>query len=182
VSVAHQERVIEGGRLADAARHRARHLAVLIVALVSVLLLVVPAAAVQPDEVLADPTLEARARGISAGLRCLVCQNQSIDDSNAPLARDLRKLVRERLVAGDSDQAARDYIVHRYGEFVLLKPPLNFGTALLWLAPIFLLVIALVLAARQLRPATASPSASAAEAPLTPAEQRRLDEILKRDV
>jgi cytochrome c-type biogenesis protein CcmH len=81
-----------------------------------------PAAAVQPDEVLPDPGLERRARDISSGLRCLVCQNQSIDDSDAPLAKDLRVLVRERLKAGDSDTAVRDYVVHRYGEFVLLRP------------------------------------------------------------
>ena len=147
---------------------------------VAAFFLVGPAAGVEPDETLADPRLEARARDISAGLRCLVCQNQSIDDSHAPLARDLRKLVRERLVAGDSDQAARNYIVQRYGDFVLLKPPLNFGTALLWLAPLLLLSIAIVLAIRQLRSAVPS-TASGGEAPLSPDEQRRLEAILKRE-
>ena len=90
----------------------------------------------QPDEQLADPALEARARDISGGLRCLVCQNQSIDDSDAPLARDLRLLVRERLTAGDSDDGVRDYLVARYGDFILLKPPFEMATLLLWLTPV----------------------------------------------
>ena len=98
------------------------------------LLLAGPAKAVQPDEVLPDPALEARARAISEGLRCLVCQNQSIDDSEAPLARDLRLLVRERIKAGDSDQEVVDFIVARYGEFVLLKPRFEPHTLLLWFA------------------------------------------------
>ncbi|MCV3738592.1 cytochrome c-type biogenesis protein CcmH [Rhizobium sp. TRM96647] len=97
-----------------------------------------PAFAVNPDEVLADPALEARARALSAQLRCMVCQNQSIDDSNAELARDLRVLVRERIVGGDSDEAVIDYVVSRYGEFVLLKPRLRGETLLLWGAPIVL--------------------------------------------
>jgi cytochrome c-type biogenesis protein CcmH len=99
-----------------------------------------PSYAVQPDEILSDAALEARARHLSAGLRCLVCQNQSIDDSDAPLARDLRLLVRERLTAGDSDEAVRDFIVARYGEFVLLKPPLAWNTLILWLAPVALIL------------------------------------------
>ena len=93
------------------------------------------AQAVQPDEILPDPALEARARDISRDLRCLVCQNQSIDDSNADLARDMRILVRERLVAGDSDRQIREFLVARYGEFVLLNPPVNPGTYLLWATP-----------------------------------------------
>lgn len=97
------------------------------------------ALAVEPDEVLSDPALEARARALSAELRCVVCQNQSIDDSNAPLARDLRILLRERLVAGDSDQEVKQYLVERYGAFVLLKPPFDFSTLLLWLAPLIVL-------------------------------------------
>ena len=110
-----------------------------------------PAAfAVQPDEMLANPVLEARAREISEGLRCLVCQNQSIDDSNAPLARDLRLLVRERLTAGDSDAAVRDYLVARYGDFILLKPPFAWRTLLLWLTP-FAVLVAGALAALLLR-------------------------------
>jgi cytochrome c-type biogenesis protein CcmH len=96
--------------------------------------------AVEPDEVLQDSDLEARARRLSAELRCLVCQNQSIDDSNAPLAKDLRVLVRERLVAGDSDDAVLDFVVARYGKFVLLKPPLGRDTLILWAAPLVVLM------------------------------------------
>ncbi|MBW3098680.1 cytochrome c-type biogenesis protein [Pseudohoeflea coraliihabitans] len=125
-----------------------------------------PALAVNPDEVLADPQLEARARAISAELRCLVCQNQSIDDSDADLARDLRLLVRERLSAGDSDSEVYDYVVSRYGEFVLLKPRLSLRTALLWTAPILLLLIGiavLVLAGRSRQAVAAPPRLDAAE-------------------
>jgi cytochrome c-type biogenesis protein CcmH len=99
------------------------------------LLAAAPAWAVQPDEVLSNPVLEARARALSRELRCMVCQNQSIDDSAAPLAHDLRVLVRERLTAGDSDQQVLDFLVARYGEFVLLRPRFNWHTALLWLIP-----------------------------------------------
>ena len=102
-------------------------------------LIVMPALAVEPDEILKDPALERRARDISTGLRCLVCQNQSIDDSDAPLAKDLRILVRERLQAGESDGQVRDFVVRRYGEFVLLKPVFSLRTALLWLAPLLVL-------------------------------------------
>ncbi len=118
-----------------------------------------PAMAVQPDEVLTDPVLEARAREISTGLRCLVCQNQSIDDSDAPLAKDLRVLVRERLKAGDDDRAVRDFIVQRYGEFVLLRPVFGIHTLLLWLTPVLVLGLgALGLgAALRRRPAQAAP-------------------------
>ena len=96
--------------------------------------------AVAPDEVLSDPALEARARALSAELRCVVCQNQSIDDSNAPLARDLRILLRERLVAGDTDEEVKQFLVERYGTFVLLKPPFDWSTLLLWLTPLIVLV------------------------------------------
>jgi cytochrome c-type biogenesis protein CcmH len=99
------------------------------------------AAAVEPGEALDDPKLEARARELSLELRCLVCQNQSIDDSHASLARDLRILVRERLKAGDSDAEVRAYLVSRYGEFILLKPPLRMGTLLLWLSPFAILAL-----------------------------------------
>src|SRR5215469_11170081 len=99
-----------------------------------------PVSAVEPDEILSDPSLEARARALSHNLRCMVCQNQSIDDSNAPLARDLRLLVRERLKAGDDDNQVIDFLVARYGEFVLLRPRLAWHTAILWGAPAFLLV------------------------------------------
>jgi cytochrome c-type biogenesis protein CcmH len=102
----------------------------------------VPAYAVKPDEVLADTKLEARARAISSELRCMVCQNQSIDDSDAPLARDLRILVRERLKGGESDNSIRTFLTARYGDFILLKPPLKFETALLWLGPGVLLLLA----------------------------------------
>jgi cytochrome c-type biogenesis protein CcmH len=133
-----------------------------------------PARAVQADEVLADPALEARAREISAGLRCLVCQNQSIDDSDAPLARDLRLLVRERLEAGDSDREVVDFIVARYGEFVLLKPRLARETLLLWFATPAVFAAALiliVLAYRRRREA-------ASLAPLSAGEKRRLKRLL----
>src|SRR5216683_4600504 len=106
-----------------------------LVAAVLSLAILSPAVALGPDEVLSDPALEARARSLSKELRCLVCQNQSIDDSAAPLARDLRVLVRERLTGGDSDQQVLDYLVARYGEFVLLKPRFAWHTALLWLGP-----------------------------------------------
>ncbi len=135
-----------------------------------------PAAkAVQPDEVLQDPALEARARDISAGLRCLVCQNQSIDDSDAPLAKDLRVLVRERLKAGDSDQQIEDFVVARYGEFVLLKPRFEPHTLLLWLATPAVLLVALliVVLAYRRRSAAASPTAELSEA-----EERKLKSLL----
>jgi cytochrome c-type biogenesis protein CcmH len=104
------------------------------------------ARAVMPDEVLKDPSLEIRAREISQDLRCLVCQNQSIDDSNAPLAKDLRVIVRERLTAGDSNQQVFDYVVARYGNYVLLNPPLQGDTFLLWASPFIMLIIALTCA------------------------------------
>ncbi|ATN33634.1 cytochrome c-type biogenesis protein CcmH [Rhizobium sp. ACO-34A] len=111
--------------------------------LIFLLLSPLPALAVNPDEILPDPKLEQRARDLSAQLRCMVCQNQSIDDSNAELARDLRLLVRERIVDGDSDQQVIDYVVSRYGEFVLLKPRLSMHTLLLWGLPGVLFVIGL---------------------------------------
>jgi len=120
---------------------------VLFGALLSVLisLAMSPVKAVEPDEVLQDPVLEARARHISEGLRCLVCQNQSIDDSAAPLAKDLRVLVRERLKAGDTDQQIEDFVVARYGEFVLLNPRFEPQTFLLWFATPAVLIIALLI-------------------------------------
>ena len=110
-------------------------------AIVAPLFLAAPAAAVNPDEMLADPALEERARDLSANLRCMVCQNQSIDDSNAPLARDLRILVRERIEAGDSDDEVIEFLVARYGEFVLLTPRMSAATIALWAAPVVLLVL-----------------------------------------
>lgn len=109
--------------------------------LLLILMLATPAMAVQPDEILADPVMEARARDLSKGLRCLVCRNENIDDSNAELARDLRLLVRERLVAGDTDQEVEDFVVDRYGEYVLLKPVFSLSNAMLWLAGPVLLII-----------------------------------------
>ena len=140
---------------------------------VLVLTLASPALAVQPDEILADPKLEQRARDLSLGLRCLVCQNQSIDDSDAPLARDLRLLVRERLKAGDSDAEVIDSVVARYGEFVLLKPRLGWHTLLLWLAPVLALIIAGVIVLRGMRHTRA-----AAPAALSAEEQRKLKALL----
>ena len=109
---------------------------------------VATAFAVLPDEMLKDPALEARARDISQGLRCLVCQNQAIDDSNAPLAKDLRIIVRERLTAGDSDTQVVDFVVKRYGNYVLLKPPFQADTLLLWLLPFLLMLVGLIVAWR----------------------------------
>ncbi len=112
--------------------------------LVSVCLLVGNALALQPNEVLKDPALEARARALSKDIRCLVCQNQSIDDSNADLARDLRVLVRERLQKGDSDPEILDFLVKRYGDFVLLKPPVKVSTYLLWYGPIGIFILGVI--------------------------------------
>ena len=118
-------------------------------AVLLLVLLAVPALAVQPDEILKDPVLEARARSISAGLRCLVCQNQSIDDSDAPVAKDLRILIREQLQQNHSDADVVDYIVARYGEFVLLKPRLKSDTLILWATPFVLLALGLAFAFRR---------------------------------
>lgn len=141
-----------------------------------------PALAVQPDEVLPDPALETRARVLSKELRCMVCQNQSIDDSDAPLARDLRVLVRERLQAGDSDAQVLDFLVKRYGEFVLLNPRFSARTAVLWLMPVLVLLIgagALLRAWRRYRRAARPNSPAAAGAPLTAAENAKLSRILQ---
>lgn len=136
-----------------------------------------PVLAVQPDEVLSDPGLEARARSLSQGLRCPVCQNENIDDSNAPIARDLRLLLRERLVAGDSDAAAVDYIVARYGEFVLLNPPTHGANLALWLAGPAMLLAGAGIAFAALRRRSAAPEPVAE---LTEEDRARLDEILNR--
>lgn len=135
-----------------------------------------PAWAVEPDEMLSNPALEARARAISKELRCMVCQNESIDESDAPLAHDLRMLVRRRLLAGDSDQQIVDFLVSRYGQFILLKPPLNYETIALWGAPPALLLIGVVMVVIFERRRA---NAQAAEpANLTAAEEARLAEIL----
>ncbi|MCE2510847.1 MAG: cytochrome c-type biogenesis protein CcmH [Alphaproteobacteria bacterium] len=137
----------------------------------------VPTLAVEPDEILADPALEARAREIGKELRCLVCQNQSIDDSDADLARDLRVLIRERLKAGDSDEAVMAFVVDRYGDYVLLKPPLKPATYPLWLGPLAIFGIALLVAflyLHQRRRTALEPT------PLSPDEERRIRELMDR--
>ncbi|MCU9846643.1 cytochrome c-type biogenesis protein CcmH [Defluviimonas sp. WL0024] len=141
-------------------------------------LLATPVFAVQPDEILDDPALEARARDLSQGLRCLVCRNENIDESNAGLARDLRLLVRERLVAGDSDAEVIAYLVDRYGEYVLLQPTASGENLILWIAGPAMLVIALGTAAVYLR--RRKPVAEAAPDPLSEAEKKRLKEILDK--
>ncbi|MEQ1718893.1 MAG: cytochrome c-type biogenesis protein [Hyphomicrobium sp.] len=145
----------------------------------ALVLLAAPVLAVQPDEILADAALEARARTLSAELRCLVCQNQSIDDSNAPLARDLRLLVRERLVAKDSDAAVLEYVVARYGDFVLLKPPVKSSTLLLWVTPLVVLLGAFWLAFKAGFGRKQTAAGSAGEVALTGDEKKRLEDILK---
>ena len=149
----------------------------LLLSLAMAFLAALPAHAVQPDEVLKDPALEARARAISEGLRCLVCQNQSIDDSDAPLAKDLRLLVRARLKAGDSDTEIIDFVVARYGEFVLLKPRFEAHTLLLWFATpaVFLLALLLIALAYWRRKGAAQ-----ALAPLSVNEERRLKRLLDK--
>ena len=149
-----------------------------LVALLLLLLLAIPSHgwALQPSEVLDDPELEARARNLSAGLRCMVCQNQSIDDSDAELARDLRVLVRERLVAGETDEQVIDYVVSRYGEFVLLQPRMNMRNALLWATPALLLLAGggyLAVHARRRR-------RTGSQLALSDEEERRLREILDK--
>lgn len=143
--------------------------------LILCLIVAAPAWAVQPDEVLDDPVMESRARDISAGLRCPVCKSESIDESNATLSRDLRLLVRERLVAGDSDQEAIDYIVARYGEFVLLRPDTRGANLVLWLAAPGLLVVGLVIGWSTIRRRSAKQPTDTLDA----AEKARLDEILR---
>jgi cytochrome c-type biogenesis protein CcmH len=147
----------------------------LILSLAMALFAACPAHAVEPDEVLQDAALEARARTISGGLRCLVCQNQSIDDSEAPLAKDLRLLVRERLKAGDSNEQIVDFIVARYGEFVLLNPRFETHTLVLWLATpaVFLAALLIIaLAYRRRRAEATNPP------PLSVAERRKLKRLL----
>lgn len=153
-------------------------------ALFLVLALATPLAAqaVEPDEILADAALESRARKLSADFRCLVCQNQSIDDSNAPLARDLRVLVRERLRAGDTDAAIRQFAVARYGEFILLRPPFGWHTALLWLTPFLALAGAFALVWRLFGPGSLRDQSALPEAtPLTAAEEAELGLLLRAE-
>lgn len=142
--------------------------------LLCLLMLAGPALAVEPDEVLSDAALEARARDLSADLRCPVCQNENIDESNAQLAKDLRVVLRERLTAGDSDKEAVDYLVRRYGEFILLNPPKSGANWLLWFAGPVMLGLALLIGWL-----TIKGRAKAQAKPLDKSEQDRLDEILR---
>ena len=160
--------------LSPCGRGKARFLAVA----VALLLSAVPSHAVEPDEILKNPALEQRARAISGGLRCLVCQNQSIDDSDAELADDLRRLVRERLTAGDSDAQVVDFVHDRYGDFVLLRPPVKPATWLLWFGPPALLVLGggLVAAYHRGRRGAAPPPPE-----LEPAERARLERLMAGD-
>src|SRR5436305_1012114 len=149
--------------------------------LIVALIAPIPASAVQPDEVLPDATLEARARALSKELRCMVCQNQSIDDSDAPLARDLRILVRERLQGGDSDSQVIDFLVTRYGEFVLLKPRFTWHTALLWLGPPATLIggmVVLLLVARRRSRGVLAEAARPEGGSLSPTEEARLKRLM----
>jgi cytochrome c-type biogenesis protein CcmH len=148
-----------------------------VVVICSLFLTQLAARAVQPDEVMTDTKLEARARALSAELRCMVCQNESIDESNADLARDLRLLIRERLKAGDSDDQIHAFLVSRYGDFILLKPPLKLETWLLWSAPFLILLVggSIVLLARQRQPMPA-PAEN-----LTDAERAKLKAMLGED-
>ncbi|MDD2868764.1 cytochrome c-type biogenesis protein [Neomegalonema sp.] len=141
------------------------------------LALAAPAFAVQPDEMLDDPALEARARALSRDVRCLVCRNENIDDSNAPLARDLRILLRERLTAGDSDAEVKEFLVSRYGEFVLLRPRFSAHTAMLWFGPLGVLGLGILLA-RGIMRRRAGALAPEPEAPLTEEDRERLRELL----
>ncbi|MBL4647068.1 MAG: cytochrome c-type biogenesis protein CcmH [Hyphomicrobiales bacterium] len=140
-------------------------------------LLSLPALAVEPDEVLADPVLESRARDLSTEVRCMVCQNQSIDSSDAPLAKDLRILVRERLTAGDSNEEVLSFLVARYGEFVLLKPRMSVGNAVLWFAPIAILLIGGGFAVFTLR---RRKKLTKADVPLSDEEHAALKKILSQ--
>ena len=149
------------------------------ITILSLILFVTPALAIQPDEILKDTVLEERARVISKELRCLVCQNQSIDDSDAPLARDLRVLVRERLQAGESDEEVINFVVDRYGDFVLLRPPVKASTLVLWLSPVAALIVGIFLLLtwfrkqKQLVPVQAKP--------LSEEEKKKLQAAFKRD-
>lgn len=144
------------------------------VALLALLMtLAAPALAVQPDEILKDPALEARARGITSELRCMVCQNESIDDSNAPLAKDLRVLVRERIVAGDTDLQVKEFLLARYGEFVLLRPLFTLRNAVLWLAPFGILLLGAFIIFKMAREKRRTEVT-----PLTAAEKAELERVL----
>lgn len=145
------------------------------------LIVSLPANAVQPDEILDDPALEARAREVGKDLRCLVCQNQSIDDSDADLARDLRVLVRERIVAGDSNQQVIDYVVSRYGDFVLLNPPFKLKTYALWFGPAALVIFGLFAAFMFFRGRSAGAASEVRPQSLSDIEKEKLARLLDED-
>ena len=153
---------------------------ILFMAVLAVPILNTPVFAVEPSEMLKDPVLEKRARVISKGLRCLVCQNQSIDDSNAGLAKDLRILVRKRLTAGDSNEQVVAFVVDRYGDYVLLEPPVKTTTILLWLSPFLIVILALTLGIKfyKRRPLTASNDTAAYK--LSQQEEEHLQQALTR--
>jgi cytochrome c-type biogenesis protein CcmH len=148
-------------------------------AILMLVISVLPALAVEPSEVLDDPVLEQRAREISKGLRCVVCQNQSIDDSNADLARDMRVLVRERLVAGDSNKQVMDYMVSRYGDFVLLNPPFKVATYALWFGPLLIVGLGLFTVVVFYRRRGNTSVAETTPAALSDEESRRLETLMK---
>ncbi len=139
-----------------------------------------PALAVEPDEVLDNPVLEARAREISKGLRCVVCQNQSIDDSNADIARDMRLVVRERLVAGDTDTQVVDYMVARYGDYVLLRPPFQSNTLALWIGPPLMAVVLIVLGLVFFRTYQRQRASATGPEALSPADRAQLDALVEQ--
>ena len=149
------------------------------ITVLSLILFVTPALAIQPDEILKDTVLEERARVISKELRCLVCQNQSIDDSDAPLARDLRVLVRERLQAGESNEEVINFIVDRYGDFVLLRPPVKASTLVLWLSPVAALIVGIFLLLTWFRKQKQFVPVQAK--PLSDEEKKKLQVAFKRD-
>ena len=149
------------------------------ITVLSLILFVTPALAIQPDEVLKDTVLEERARVISKELRCLVCQNQSIDDSDAPLARDLRVLVRERLQAGESDEEVIKFVVDRYGDFVLLRPPVKASPSVLWLSPVAALIVGIFLLLTWFRKQKQFVPVQAK--PLSDEEKKKLQAAFKRD-
>ena len=151
----------------------------MIVRLATLLFLIVsPSSAMEPDEILADRSLETRARIISKELRCVVCQNQSIDDSDAPLARDLRILVRTRLKMGDTNEQAIDFVAQRYGDFVLLRPPFQASTLLLWIGPALILILGVLIIAYWYR-RRASLKISGVK-PLSPDQRTRVDALLSK--
>ena len=140
-----------------------------------------PTFAVNPEEVLVNPALESRAREISKGLRCLVCQNQSIDDSDADLAKDLRLLVRERLSAGDSNESVIQFVVSRYGDFVLMKPPFKISTIVLWLGPLAIILSGIIIVGVFFKRRIVTSIKNQQSKPLSTDEKRRLNDILKGD-